>query len=114
RDATDVDDFERECTLADRLDTTVTVLVAQTEQGIRLTHACPRQWPSEESLDESADVHALIFGLGQNGLYAAHGVARLANGIVVGIGRASTGRQTRVHFDQHGPEVDAHAGTIGA
>lgn len=59
-DLRDVDDVECERALAHGLDAPIAVLVAERQEGVRLTHLCPWQRSTEEAVGVDADVLLLL------------------------------------------------------
>jgi hypothetical protein len=112
-DARNAHDVERQGALADRLHAALAILLAESEQRVRLAHLGPGQRTAEESLGVNADVHAFVFALGHERVDVAQRVDRFACGVIARVGRSTAGGFARMHLNELCAEVDLHLGLVG-
>lgn len=110
----DVDDIEGQGPAAGFLQAMRAVLLGQAHEFLGLTKLGPGKVSGEKFLGEAADVSPELLGLADHVIGIPAGIGAEFLGIVVVVGRASSGRLRSMGLDQLTAEVDAHQVAISA
>lgn len=113
-DPPDVDEVEDQGAAAGFFQSAGSVLLGQAQKLLRLTELGPGEVSGEELFREAADAFPKFLGLGLHVVGIPAGVGAGFFGVIVVVGRASSGRLWRMNLDQLSPEEDAHQEAISA
>lgn len=113
-DPPDVDEVEGQGAAACFFEPVGSVLLGQAQKLLSLPELGPGKVSGEEPFGEASDALAELLGLGDHVIRIPTGVGAELFGVVVVIGRATSGRLWEMGFDQPSLQEDAHQGAISA
>jgi len=113
-DPPDVDEIEGQGATAGFFQPVGSVLLGQAQKLLSLTELGPGKVSGEEPFGEAADALGELLGLGDHVVWIPASVGAELFGIVVVVGRASSGGLWKMGLDHLPLEEDAHQGTIAA
>ena len=103
-----VDEIKGQCTATSLIDASGAVLLAQALEFLSLSELRPGERAREQGLHEFPYMFAPAFSFADQTVGIAHGIGCEFLGIVIVVGRATTGWLPFVGFDEFATDVDAY------